>query len=106
MAEKITGPGWEIPENAKKVELHYPASWAEKLHLNLADHPEALEQHVKRWIIEDIQKYNPGVNISYIINPDHSFVVTISEQELGKINDSCWSVFENAFEDGAQIVAY
>ena len=106
MSEKVTGPNWEIPENANKVELRFPASWGEKIGLNLKDHPETLEEHIKDWIMEEITDINEEATVGYKINDDHSFVVTISAGKTNAVNEVYEAAFENAYREGAEIIAY
>lgn len=103
---KVTGPNWEIPENAKKVEIHYPASWAEKIGLNLVAHPETLEVHIKEWIVDEIQENDPEVRVSYKINKDHSFVVTLSSPKPEILQKAYEGEFEKSFKEGVEIIAF
>jgi len=103
--EPIKGGNWEIPENARKIELHFSADWAKRNGINLSK-PGNLENHIQDWIIDQNIEGVEGVNATCAVNSDGSFMVTVSATEGTLPVDDLGGLVEAGYQSGAEMVAF
>lgn len=103
MAEKITGPNWEIPETSGRVEFHFPNT------TNLAagySEPAAVRQYIFNTVIVPFRREHPDVKINLQVNEDLSYVITAIANSSIRLNEECEALLELAYAEGAQMLAY
>jgi hypothetical protein len=103
--EPIKGGMWEIPENTTRIELHYSPEWARKNGINVAK-PGALEGRIEDWIVDELSNDVTGVHASYIVNSDHSFVVTVTANKDGVLREEQDTIMDVGYHGGAEMLAF
>jgi len=102
-SERITGPNWEVPENSSKVEFRFPNTATRELGLKTA---HDVKEHLMGFTFSPLLDGHPGLRMSLTVNADFSYVVTVRARKGVALQDDCEPIMEEAFEGGAEMLAY